>query len=287
MFSRGVQYMLISTLAFSLMTVCVKYLKHIPFFELILFRSLVSLVLSLVYIKAKDLNPLGNNRPLLIKRGVVGTIALSLFFLSIQNLPLASAATIGYLSPIFTAIFAVFILNERIIPKQWLFFAISFSGIVLIKGFDGNVSWFYILTGVVAAMLAGFAYNFVRKLRTTDNPIVVVFYFPLVATPVMLVWSIFNWVQPVGIDWLVLIAMGILTQFGQVYLSKALYLENAGRMTSIKYLGTVNALLFSVFFFHEYYSLINLLGILLVIMGVLLNIYYTSDKKMKQQSLKG
>ena len=287
MFSRGVQYMLISTLAFSLMTVCVKYLDHIPFFELILFRSLVSLVLSLVYIKAKGLNPLGNNRPLLIKRGVVGTIALSLFFLSIQNLPLASAATIGYLSPIFTALFAVFILNERIIPKQWLFFTISFSGIVLIKGFDGNVSWFYILTGVIAAMLAGFAYNFVRKLRTTDNPIVVVFYFPLVATPVMLVWSLFNWVQPIGIDWLVIIAMGILTQFGQVYLSKALYLENAGRMTSIKYLGTVNALLFSVFFFHEYYSLINLLGILLVIMGVLLNIYYTSDKKMKQQSLKG
>ncbi|MEZ5003953.1 MAG: DMT family transporter [Chitinophagales bacterium] len=285
MLTRGVQYMLISTLSFSLMTVGVKYLKHIPFFELILFRSLVSLVLSFGYIKMKGLNPYGNNKSLLIQRGVVGTIALSLFFLSIQNLPLASAATIGYLSPIFTAIFAVYILKERIIPVQWLFFAISFGGIVLIKGFDGNVSLVYVLIGVVASMLAGLAYNLVRKLKSTDHPMVVVFYFPLVATPVMLIWSAFNWVQPIGIDWLVLLGIGIFTQIGQYYLSKALHIENAGRMTSIKFLGTVNALLFSVFFFREHYSIVNLLGILFVVLGVILNIYFTSDKKMKSKAL--
>lgn len=285
MLTRGVQYMLISTLSFSLMTVGVKYLKHIPFFELILFRSLVSLVLSFGYIKMKGLSPYGNNKSVLIQRGVVGTIALSLFFLSIQNLPLASAATIGYLSPIFTAIFAVYILKERIIPVQWLFFAISFGGIVLIKGFDGNVSLVYVLIGVVASMLAGLAYNLVRKLKSTDHPMVVVFYFPLVATPVMLIWSAFNWVQPIGIDWLVLLGIGIFTQIGQYYLSKALHIENAGRMTSIKFLGTVNALLFSVFFFREHYSIVNLLGILFVVLGVILNIYYTSDKKMKPKAM--
>ena len=45
-----------------------------------------------------------------------------------------------------------------------------------------------------------------------------VMYFPLVATPVMIVFSLFNWTTPVGIEWLLLIAVGILTQFAQVYM---------------------------------------------------------------------
>ncbi len=284
MLSKGVQFMLISTLAFSLMTVSVKFLKHIPFFELILFRSFVSLILSFIYLKKSGLNPFGNNKVLLILRGIVGTIALCLFFISIQNLPLASAATISYLSPIFTAIFAIFILKEPIKTVQYILFLISFIGIILIKGFDGSVEMIYVLIGVLGAMGAGLAYSLVRKLKDSDHPIVVVFYFPLIATPVMLVWSYFNWVQPTGIDWIVLIAMGLFTQVGQVYLSKALHMENAGRMTSIKFLGTVNALIFSIFLFHEHYSLINIIGILLVILGVVLNIYVTRGKKIETYS---
>jgi len=268
--------MLIATLAFSFMQVSVKYLKHIPFHELILFRSAISFILSLIYLKRNGLNPLGNNRPLLIQRGVYGTIALSLLFLTIQKLPLASAATLGYLSPIFTAILAVFILKEKVRPVQWIFFAIAFSGVVLIRGFDTNVQGIYVLAAVVGAFFAGLAYNMVRKLKDSDHPIVVVFYFPLVALPVMITWSIFDWVQPVGWDWVFLLAIGILTQIGQVNLSKALQSENAARITSIKFLGVANALLFSIFLFHESYTIANIFGLLLVSLGVILNIYISN-----------
>lgn len=278
MFTKGVQYMLLSTFAFSLMTVCVKQLKYIPFFELILFRSIISLVLSYTEIKRQQLSPWGNNHSLLIKRGIAGTFALSLFFLSIQNLPLASAATIGYLSPIFTAIIATFYLDEKIKPIQWLCFATAFLGIIFIKGFSNDVELFYVLTGVIAAFGAGWAYNMVRKLKQTDAPIVVVFYFPLVAIPVMLILSIFNWVTPKLEDWWWIAAMGILTQIGQVYLSKALHLEKAGRMTSIKFIGTINAFAFSIFYFKESYRWEHLVGIVLVMIGVLWNIYVTNDK---------
>ncbi len=271
--------MLISTMAFSLMHVCVKYLKHIPFFELIFFRSIISLVLSYAYIKKAGLKTFGHNKPLLITRGIVGTIALSLFFISIQYLPLASAATIGYLSPMFTAIFAVFFLKEKLKVIQGFLFIVAFSGIVLIKGFDNDIELTYVLLGVAASMFAGIAYNLVRKLKDTDHPVVVVFYFPLVATPIMLIWSLLNWVQPVGLEWLLLLGIGVLTQIGQVYLSKALHLEYAGKMTSIKFLGTINALIFGIFLFNETYSLVNYLGIILVIIGVVLNLYFSEKNK--------
>ena len=278
MFSIGVKYMLLATLAFSMMQVGVKYLKHIPFYELILFRSLISLVLSYGYIRKAKLAPLGHNRKVLLQRGIYGTIALCLLFLTIQKLPLASAATLAYLSPVFTAILAIFILKEEVKPVQWLFFASAFGGVVLIKGFDGNVDLFYVLLAILGAFFAGLAYNMVRKLKDSDHPIVVIFYFPLVATPVMAIWSVTNWVAPQGWDWAVILAIGILTQVGQVYLTKALQAEKAASITSIKFLGTVNALLFSVFLFEESYTMWNLLGIFLVSAGVILNIYFSQSK---------
>jgi drug/metabolite transporter (DMT)-like permease len=279
MLSKGVIYMLISTLSFSLMNICIKVTGRIPFFELILFRSIISLVLSFYYIRKNNLSLYGNNKKDLILRGIFGTIALSLLFASLQNLPLASAATISYLGPIFTAIFAIYILKEKVKPIQWFFFLIAFSGVVLIKGFDNNVDGIYVLAAVASAVFSGLAYNMVRKLRTTDHPVVVVFYFPVVAIPFMLILSILYWVPPIGNEWLLIIAIGLLAHIGQIYLSKALYLENAARISSIQFLGIITAILFSVFMFKEQYSFANLVGIIFVTLGVVMNLYFTQQKK--------
>jgi len=101
-------HMLLSTFFFSLMNLSIKFVPHIPAFELILFRSVISLVLSYGLIHYKGLNPLGNNRKFLLLRGFFGMLSLTTFFFTLQKLPLASAVTLQYLSPIFTVLFAVF-----------------------------------------------------------------------------------------------------------------------------------------------------------------------------------
>ncbi|MBI1288023.1 MAG: EamA family transporter [Flavobacteriales bacterium] len=264
--------MLISTFAFSLMQLCVKYLHHLPTHELILFRSAISLILSLSYLLPKKINPLGVNRKFLLLRGVFGVTALSLFFITLQHIPLASAVTIQYLSPVFTAIIAIFMLDEKMRPVQWLFFGLAFVGVAFMKGFDERVSLFYLLLGLGSALFAGAAYNCIRIVKDTDHPLVVVLYFPLVATPIMLVLSYFNWVTPIGWDWLLLLLLGIFTQIGQVFMTKALQLEKANLVTSMKYLGSIYALAYGYFLFGESYDLFGLLGILLVLAGVILNV---------------
>lgn len=117
---RGMVFMLISVVCFSLMNLVVKYLPHIPATELVLFRSIVSIALSLWMIRQRNLNPFGNNKFWLIQRGVYGVIALTSFFYTLQKMPIGPALTIQYLSPIFTAIFAIFILKERMRPVQWI-----------------------------------------------------------------------------------------------------------------------------------------------------------------------
>ena len=266
--------MLISTFAFSLMQLCVKFLPHLPAHELILFRSLISLVLCLGYLVPKGIDPFGNNRKLLLMRGVFGMLALSLFFVTLQRLPLASAVTIQYLSPIFTAIIAIYVLGERMRKLQWLFIAIAFTGVLILKGFDERISVLFLGLGILSSAFAGVAYNCVRKLKDTDHPMVVVFYFPLVATPIMAICFIFEFVMPVGMDWLWLMLLGIFTQIGQFYMTKALQAEKANLVTSMKYLGAVYALVYGYFLFNESYDLMSLLGIIMVLSGVVLNVVF-------------
>lgn len=275
---KGVVYMLGASLAFSFMQLCVKYLPHLPAVELVFFRSLVSISICLVMMKKLKLNPLGNNRKILLMRGVFGTIALSMFFYTLQQIPLASAVTIQYLSPIFTALFAAIFLKEKMKLKQWIYFGIAFGGVALLKGFDERVSLGFMLVGIVSAMFSGIAYTCIRKLKETDHPLVVVFYFPLIATPIMGVLSYFQWVKPIGKDWLLLLLMGVFTQIAQVLMTKGLQSAAVNKIISVKYIGTFWALAFGYILFGESYSWLSIVGILLVMVGVVLNLKTKSGK---------
>ena len=270
--SKGVQYMLVSVLGFALMQLCVKFLVHLPTTEIVLFRSIVSLTLSIMVILKAGISPFGVNKKFLILRGLFGTIALTLYFFTIQNLPISTAAVLQYLSPIFTSLFAIKMLNEPMPKKRWLYFGLSMLGVFVVKGFNPDLKLIYMLAGVSSAVFAGLAYNCIRILRNTDRPVVIVFYFPLVAIPIMLLLSINGWVWPSGTDWLTIVLMGIFTQFGQVYMTKALHADKATIVTSMKYTGILYALAFDFFIFGVKYEWGMFVGIALVLSGVLLNV---------------
>ncbi|MFW5760678.1 MAG: EamA family transporter, partial [Cyclobacteriaceae bacterium] len=110
-FSKGIRYMLLATFVFSSMNVCVKLVPHLPPVEIVFFRSLISLVLSYSFLKSQKEFSWGNNKLNLIMRGIFGAIALILYFKTLQHIPLASAVTIQFLAPIFTAIMGIFLVK--------------------------------------------------------------------------------------------------------------------------------------------------------------------------------
>src|SRR4051794_8830753 len=116
--------MFLSTLAFSLANVFVKQVSDIPAMEIVFFRCTLATIFCLVGLYRANADWRGSNRKLLLLRGLFGTTALYLFFLTLHNIPLASAMTIQYLSPIFTSIIAIFLLNESVRRLQWLFYAV-------------------------------------------------------------------------------------------------------------------------------------------------------------------
>ncbi len=264
--------MLLAGIFFAMMNVSVKFVPHIPAVEIIVFRSIFSLVFSFVILKQLKVPVFGNDKVGLVIRGVVGSISLILFFYTLQRIPLASAVTIQYLSPIFTTILGVFILKEHVRPIQYFFFAMAFVGAVVIQGLDARVDSFSVVLGVISAMASGVAYIMIRKLKNSEHPLVIIFYFPLVTLPVALLITYFDWVTPVGWDWLILLWIGICTQFAQYFMTIAYQTGNVSKVSSLSYMGVLYALIFGFFLFGETFDLMSYLGMGLVVIGILLNL---------------
>lgn len=265
--------MLWAVVFFSIMNATIKGVENLPTMEIVFFRCVISILFSVFWLRRVSVSWQGTHTLQLVGRGLAGTTALYFFFLTIQNMPLASAVTIGYTSPIFTALLAVLFLKEKMKPVQWLFFGVSFVGVAVLKGFDERVSWLYLGMGLLAAAMSGVAYVLVRSLSGKEHPLVVVFYFQLVGTVVGGGFTLFNFQMPQGWDWVLLLATGVCAHFGQVYLTLALQGEKAGVISSLNFLGAIFATIFGIFFFHEHLTIGNALAILLVVAGVLLNIW--------------
>lgn len=263
-----------ATLMFAVMNVFVKYVRHIPAAEIILFRSVISFAFSATVLKFQGISVWGNNKKILVLRGAAGAIALILFFMLLQRIPLATASTLSYLAPIFTTILGIFLVNEKVKPLQWLFFAISFAGILIIQGMDGRIEVTDLIIGICSTFFMGLAYNFIRILKTSEHPLVIIFYFPLVTIPIVGVMSVFNWVQPQGWDWVLLLGVGATTQIAQFYMTKAYQSETVAKVSIVNYTSIIYSLSFGFILFDESFGLFTYLGMALVLLGVILSVVF-------------
>jgi len=273
--SVGVRAMFLSTFFFAMANVCVKQVSHLPAMEIVFFRCLLGSTFCFYGLRRARASLVGANHTLLALRGIFGTSALFCFFLTVQNMPLASAMTIQYLSPIFTAIIAIFLLGEKVRLPQWFFYLIAFAGVLLIEQFDTRVTPLYLALGVVSAFGSGMAYNLVRSLKEREHPLTVVFHFQLIGMIAGGLFTIFNWRTPHGWDWFFLVLIGVFSQLGQIFLTDALQKEKAASVAIIIYTGLIYGLSIGWLVFGETQGAGSLLGMLLVVVGVILSIFYS------------
>jgi drug/metabolite transporter (DMT)-like permease len=269
--SRGVLYMAAAALGFSGMSVLVKIASpRMPTGQLVLARAIVTLGLSYLMVRRAGLSPWGTQKRGLVLRGVLGFFGLTFYYAALAHLPLADATTIQNTTPLVTALLAWWILREPVGWSTAFAIACGIGGVMLIVHPSGSGSDpIGLAFAIGAATVSSIAYVTVRQLVKTEHPLVIVFYFPLVATPLSIPWAAAEWVTPAPIDWLLLLAIGVTTQIGQVFLTLGLSLERAGKATSVGYLQVVFALLWQMFLFDDAPPLTSIAGAALIVGGTL------------------
>ncbi len=271
----GLRYMVVAAFFFSVMGLLVKLAgQRLPSAEMVLARSVVALVLSYGMLRRARVAPWGHRKGLLVFRGLAGFLGLLCIFYALTKLPLADATVLQYTNPVFTAILAALFLKEAMDRREALGLVFSLGGVVLVAQpsflfgvATDSLDLFAVGIALLGAVFAAIAYVTVRQLRETEHHLVVVFYFPLVATPASVPVMIPDALWPTPLEWLLLLGIGVVTQIAQVYLTKGLHTEKAGRAMSMSYIQIVFAAIWGFLFFSEVPDPLSIVGALLVVAG--------------------
>jgi drug/metabolite transporter (DMT)-like permease len=260
---------------FSLMSLLVKLAgQRLPSQEIVLARSLVMATLSYVALRRRRIRVLGTRRRLLVLRGLLGFGALSCFYFALVHLPLADATVIQYTNPAFTAVFAVFVLAERMRRREVACLALTLLGVVLVArpAFifgSGALPGVPTAVALLGAILSAAAYVVVRMLGS-EHHLVVIFYFAVISSVGAVPGTLMHSVLPTGPELLLLAGVGVTTHLGQIFMTRGLHLERAGRATAAGLVQIVFAGVLGAIFFAQIPDPPALAGAALVIAGVLL-----------------
>lgn len=272
-------WVLLSSVSFALMGLCIKQVGgRIPVAEVVMARSIVSLILSAWLLQRAKVSPWGQRRWLLMWRGVVGTVALFCVFGALAGLPLGAATVLQYLNPTFTALLAWIWLGEPFTLRVALAVLLGWLGVVVLMDPTGITSGLGslplepLLLGLAGAFCSAVAYVSVRALGRSEHPLVVVFYFPLMSLPLTLPPVLAHPVLPTGMELLWLVGVGVFTQLGQIGITKGLIGLPAGRATAIGYAQVPIAALLGVLVLREPLPANLLMAAVLILAATLLSL---------------
>ncbi len=278
--------MLFASLCFALMGGFAKELsKELDSLEIVFFRNVAGVLLIALTLYKSPIKQIGGRPWLLFFRGFMGFCALLAFFYNIAHIPLAEAMTYSKAAPIFTAIFAMIFLKEKIGIFGWIGIFLGFFGMIFIMkptgigGFDK-----YDILGFFSAVGAALAYTSIRELRKYYDTRSIVLSFMVIGTvgPIVLMiiskfftisWLDFmfgEFVMPSGKLWLYIIGMGVFATLAQTYMTKAYTVTNAGIVGAISYSNILFSILVGLYLGDMFPDIFTMFGIILIILSGIL-----------------
>ena len=263
---KSASWMLFASLNFALLNSLVKLLsKDFHLTQIIFFRSFFAVVFILPWIFNDGIKSLKTNSyRLQIYRSFFALAAMYLWFFSISNIPLAKATAINFTAPVFGAIFAIFLLKEKI--KERRFFAIIFSfigALIIIRPGFIEIN-FFIITALAASILMGAAAIFIKKLSMVDHPNSIVFYMPTFLTIVSFIPCIMYWQPPNYTQCILLIATGLTATLAHQAISRAFALSDATYVLIFDYIRLPITAIFAFYLFGELTSIWIWIGGLII-----------------------
>ena len=261
--------MFISVCAFSLMDIIVKWSEAYPLGQVLFFRGFFGVILYFIIMPKENIkNFYYTKRPgLHFLRCLSGLIALIAIFIALRSLPLATVVSISFAAPIFTTIFSIFLLSEKVGVFRWLAVIIGFVGILIITepGFSSfNIYFIYPIIFCLGLSYVAIA---IRQLSTTEPVWLISLYFSITITLASLFTLPYGWVMPNFSDLTLLILIGVFGGLANLWLGQSYKLAEVSLVSPLKYLALVFAIGFGYFIWDEVPSLKTLFGAALVIIS--------------------
>ena len=261
--------MFLSVCAFSLMDLVVKWSDGYPLGQVLFFRGFVgALIYFLIIPRERIKNFYYTKRAgLHFLRCFFGLIALLSIFTALRNLPLATVVSISFAAPIFTTIFSIFFLSEKVGVYRWLAVFIGFIGIIIIAEPGLTELNIYYIYPIIFCLGMAYVAISIRQLSRTEPVWLISLYFSISITIVSLTTIPSGWIVPSLSDFIILTFLGIFGGFANLWLSQSYKYSEVSLVTPLKYLGLVFAIIFGYFIWEETPTLKTFAGSILVILS--------------------
>ncbi|MDK9705955.1 MAG: DMT family transporter [Desulforhopalus sp.] len=262
-------YILLASLMFACMGVCVKLASgRFSAAEIIFYRGFISLLLVAAWMSWRRLSPRTPHLRTHVSRSLAGTVSLFAYFLAITMIPLATAVTLNYTSPLFLALLLVFWVGQPSRRGMYVALGTGFLGIVLLlKPTFNPAQWLGGVLGLASGMIAAIAYLNVRKLGELGEPEWrTVFWFSAVTSLVGLPWLLIDGSLAHDLTgWLLVIGVGAFGATAQLCMTAAYKLGETLTIANLAYCTVVFASLFGMILWNENLSPAAWLGISLIV----------------------
>lgn len=258
--------------------------------QLVLFRNIIGIgfIIYSLY-KTKPVQK-GGKLWLLIFRGVIGTLALYFFFYGVTKIGLPEAITYQQSYPIFLAAVTAFLLGQKLKQLSWLAIFLGFIGLCMIfvpKMNNSTLAFKNHIIGISNLIMTGMAYLSIRGLSNFYDKRVIVFSFmacgivlPFISMTLgcyfpteHLDFIISEFTPPKLEHSFLILSLGILSLFGQIYLTKAFSHKETGLIGAMGYSNVVFSIFFGVIIGDAMPDMFTMLGILMIIVsGVIVSV---------------
>jgi drug/metabolite transporter (DMT)-like permease len=131
----AIAYVFASSFLFAIMNILVKLSHEIPTYQIIYSRGIINIILcNIVLFNTNDslITKDDNTNRLLIKRGIMGGMALGFYFHALQLLPISTANILLRMNPLWVGILGALFYKEKFGLLNILVMISSFTGIIMI-----------------------------------------------------------------------------------------------------------------------------------------------------------
>ncbi len=256
----GIVLRLLSGLLFAGMVICVKGVSDdVPLGEIVFFRSVFATIPLIIFLWMCREFPQGlaTKRPFdHLLRASLGALGMFAAFAAIARLNLAEATLIAQLSPILTAMAAVWLLGEGLTIWRVGGLILGFGGVVVMvwpeigAGSIADARLAGLMLALLSAVLSALALIMVRSLNRTESPGAIALYFVLASSILALMTLPSGWIMPDGWTLVLLIGAGVFGGCAHIAMTLAFRYAEATRLAPFEYVALLWPLLADLVIFR-------------------------------------
>ena len=265
-------WMIVSCFLFACMGVCVKLASSgFSTGEIVFWRGAVSMAMMAGLALSQGVALRTPHWRMHLSRSLSGSTALVCYFFAIGALPLATAVTLNYTSPLFVALLLALFFREHLNAIASGAVMMGFAGVVvLLRPTLQPEQWLGAAAGLSSGAMASLAYISLRELGRKGEPEVrTVFWFSLMTTTIGLAWSLFGDLHPDAGQLATLLGVGLFGGLAQLAMTRSYRYGRTVVSANLSYATVVFASLFGMLLWDEIMPASSWLAIALIIAGAI------------------